>query len=288
MTTKGYIILAQNGKEDYVQMAYALALSIKISQKEINSVCLITDVIDAVPEHYRSVFDHIIQIPWFDDALTSEWKIENRWKIYHVTPYDETILLDADMLFLTDVSHWWHYLEKNHDLYINDNVLTYRNEKITGRFYRRAFDENDLPDTYSAFTYFKKSETAEEFWKWVEIATKNWKEFYDLYLPNYKPKHLSIDVIFALVVKLLDIEDKVKSVLDYPNFVHMKSRVQNWESYSDDWMNHVGVYFNNTGSLKIGNYQQTGIFHYTEKEFLNDHVIYVLQDLYKEKLNGPV
>lgn len=288
MASKGYLILAQNGKVDYVRMAYVLALTIKLTQSEINSVSLLTDVPDAVPEHYKKVFDNVIKIPWFDDALNSEWKVENRWKIYHVTPYDQTVLLDADMIFLSDVSNWWNYLEKNHDLYITKNAMTYRNELVTGKHYRRVFVENDLPDIYSAFTYFKKSDIAGEFWKCVEIIAKDWQMFYSRYLPAYKPKFLSMDVVFALAIKILGIEDRINSPFEYPQFVHMKSHVQNWKDPSENWMTHVGVYLNTSGSLKIGNYQQTGIFHYTEKEFLNDYILYMFEDLYKEKLNGSV
>jgi hypothetical protein len=286
MLNKGYLILAQNSKEDYVRLAYVLALSIKATQSDINSVSLVTDVPDAVPEHYKSVFDHIIEIPWFDDALESEWKIENRWKIYHITPYEQTVLLDADMLFLSDVSNWWNYLEKNHDLCICHDAITYRNELVTDRYYRRVFESNNLPDVYSAFTYFKKSETAEIFWNWVEVIAKNWQKFYSLYLIENRPKHLSMDVVFALAVKILGLEDQTISLTRYPRFVHMKSRVQNWNSSSEDWMDHVGVYLNKKGSLKIGNYQQNEIIHYTEKKFLNDNVLYVFENLYKEKING--
>lgn len=285
--SKGYLILAQNNSSsDYIRMAYVLALSIKNSQKEVKSVSLITDVIDAVPNHYKQVFDHIIEIPWYDDALTSEWKIENRWKIYHITPYDETILLDADMLFLTDISNWWKYLSKNYDLFITSNVLTYRNETVTSDYYRKAFVDNTLPNTYSALTYFKKSQLAEEFWTLVEIIVKNWEKFYDRFLLKSKPKHLSIDVVFALAVMILDIEDKVFSKFDYPTFTHMKSKVQNWITVTDDWMDYGAVYLTKDGSLKISNYQQTGIFHYTEKKFLNEYVECVYETLYKEKANG--
>jgi hypothetical protein len=288
MQNKGYLILAQNGTVDYVRMAYVLALTIKLTQTEINSVSLLTDVPDAVPDHYKSVFDNIIEIPWFDDALNSEWKIENRWKIYHVTPYEQTILLDADMIILSDVSHWWDYLENNHDLYITKNAITYRNEMVTDRSYRRTFAENNLPDVYSAYMYFKKSETAEQFWKLVEIIAKDWQIFYNKYLTEYKPKILSMDVVFALAIKLLGIEDQITSPFEYPQFVHMKSRVQNWSNPGDDWMTQTGTYLNKQGVLKIGNYQQSGIFHYTQKDFLNDYILYVFEDLYKEKLNGSV
>lgn len=287
MSTRGYLILAQNNSSnDYVRMAYVLALSIKLSQRTVTSVSLVTDVPDAVPDHYKAVFDHIIEIPWYDDALNSKWKIENRWKIYHITPYDETVLLDADMLFLSNIDKWWDYLDKNYDLFITSNVLTYRNELITNSYYRRAFIDNDLPNTYSAFTYFKKTQIAEEFWTLVELISKNWQEFYDRFLSQSKPRNLSLDVVFALAVKILDIEDQVTSTFGYPTFVHMKSRVQNWQTVTDDWMDFGGVYLNKQGALKISNFQQTGIFHYTEKKFLNDYIEYVYEDLYKEKLNG--
>lgn len=273
--SKGYLILAQNsGSNDYISMAAAAALSIKTTQTTVNNVTLITDVLDAVPHHYREgVFDQMLPIKWYDDALNSDWKIENRWKLYHMTPYDETVIIDADMLFLSDVSHWWDYMSKNFDLLITDKVFTYRNELIKDSYYRKTFRDNNLPNCYSAFTYYKKSETAKEFWALVELIVKDWKDFYQRFLKESKPKNLSIDVAFALAVKILDLEDQVFSSFEYPTFTHMKSRDQGWMTYSDNWMDHAGVYFNDKCQLKIGNYQQTGIFHYTEKTFLNEWMI---------------
>jgi hypothetical protein len=52
MLDKGYLILAQNNQnDDYLKMAYVLALSIKLTQPNINSVALVTDVVEKVPEH---------------------------------------------------------------------------------------------------------------------------------------------------------------------------------------------------------------------------------------------
>jgi hypothetical protein len=284
---KGYLVLAQNNRnDDYLKMAYVLALSIKLTQKEINSISLVTDIPDAVPVHYREVFDNIIEIPWYDDALKSDWKIENRWKLYHISPYDETVILDSDMIFLTDVSHWWNYLSKNHEICFTTNVQTYRNELVTDDYYRKTFTTNNLPNVYSAFAYFKKSDKAKEFWELVEIITKDWNTFYQKFLAENKPTVLSMDVVFALAVKILGISDEVKSSFDYPFFTHMKPRIQNWVVCPNEWSEQVGIYLTKKGSLKIGNYQQSGIFHYTEKKFLNNHVYYVFENLYKEKLNG--
>lgn len=283
---KGYLILAQNSKDDYIEMAAFLAMSIKITQSEIKSVSLVTDIPDAVPHHYRDIFDKIIEIPWYDDAIESDWKIENRWKLYHVTPYNETIILDADMLFLTDVSYRWRYLEKNHDLFITNCVQTYRNELVTNDFYRKTFTRNKLPNTYSAYTYFKKTDMCLEFWKWVELICKNWKQFYQNLLPENKPQHLSIDVAFALAVKIMGIEDKVFAKNEYPTFTHMKGAVQNWQQHIDQWNVYIDSYFTNEMAVKIGNFHQRGILHYTEKDFLDFRRKDILYNLYKETVNA--
>jgi len=285
--TRGYLILAQNnGDHDYLKLAYVLALSIKVTQSKVASVSLVTDVVDAVPKHYRDVFDYVIEIPWYDDALESTWKIENRWKLYHATPYDETVILDSDMLFLSDVSDWWDYLAENHDLCFTTSVRTYRDEIVTGDYYRKAFVSNRLPNFYSAFAYFKKTEKAREYWELVEIISKNWREYYQKFLINDRPKFLSMDIVFALAAKIMCIEDEMTSGFDHLNFVHMKPKIQNWRNASDDWTLHVGIYLNERGNLKIGNYQQHGIFHYTDKNFMMEHMLYTFEDLYKEKYNG--
>ena len=200
-------------------MAYALAMSIKLTQSKINSVTLLTDVPESIPEHYKRAFDKVLPIEWNDDAHGSEWKIENRWKLYHFSPYNETVILDADMLFLSDISHWWPYMTENFDLLITDQVFTYRNELITDSFYRKIFRENNLPNCYSAFTYFKKSDKAKEFWMLVELIVKDWRVFYQRYIQESKPNYLSIDVAFSLAVKILGIEDNVFSSLDIPSFI---------------------------------------------------------------------
>lgn len=285
--TKGYLIFAQNNKNnDYVKMAYALALSIKISQSTVCSVSLVTDILDSVPKHYRSLFDHIIEIPWHDASLNSEWKIENRWKLYHITPYDETIVLDADMLFLSDVSSWWNYLSKNHDMCFVTKSMTYRNELTDDSYYRQVFIENNLPNLYSAFLYFKKTDSNLDFWTTVEMITKNWQIFYKKFLPNKTPVGLSMDVVFALAAKIHGIEGEITSNFNHPTITHMKTYAQRWKHVNGKWSEYVGSYLNNEGKLKIGNYQQYGIFHYTEKEFLKDDIVEIFENLYRRNVHG--
>ena len=86
---KGFVFLAQNSDNDYVKQAYLLAMSLKATQEDCN-ICLITN--DDVPVKYKKLFDVIKEIPWDDSAKDKEWKVDNRWKLYHASPYDLSLI----------------------------------------------------------------------------------------------------------------------------------------------------------------------------------------------------
>lgn len=279
--SRGYIILAQNsGHTDYIRMAYALALSIKNTQSVVNKVCLATDVdINTLPEKVRSVFDDIVPIPWIDHAKGSSWKIENTWKFYYMTPYDETIVLDADMLFPSDISHWWDILSTQ-DVWVTNKPRTFKGDVITSTIYRKVHVSNNLPHFYIAFFYFKKSRLAAELFKMTEIIFHNWERFYYEYLDETRPKNNSGDVAYALAIKILGIENECFGNLDtVPTFVHMKGLLQNidFNYISEDWTKHIPTYFREDGGFKIGNFEQTLPFHYYVKDWLTDDMISILE-----------
>lgn len=280
--SKGFVVLAQNTDSiDYIKQAYALALSIKLTQTTVTDISIITN--DVVPDEYRSLFEQIIPIPWGDAAESSRFKVENRWKIYHATPYDETIVLDTDMLVLDDLTHFWSTFE-NYDVYYTSKVLDYRNKLISNDYYRKAFTANKLPSIYSALHYFKKSDFAKEFYSWVELITNNWELFYGNFVSEHYPDRASMDVTAALAARIMDAEFKITNYKHDPvTFTHMKSKIQGWTEPSDSWMQSVAVYFDDDCNLKIGNFQQQGVFHYTEKDFLTDKIVKKLELCQKKK-----
>lgn len=276
--SKGFVVLAQNTDTiDYVRQAYALALSLKLSQRTISNISIITN--DVVPEEYKSVFEHIIPIPWGDASESSRFKVENRWKIYHASPYIQTVVLDTDMLVLDDLTSFWNTFE-NYEVYYTSKVLDYRSKLITSDYYRKAFTHNYLPNLYSGLHYFKKGDFAKEFYKWVEDITNNWELFYGHFVSEHYPDRASMDITAALAAKVMDVAEQVTNIEHDPvTFVHMKSRIQGWAEPSDSWMQSVAVYFDDECKLKIANYRQQGVFHYTEKEFLTDKMIEKLETL---------
>lgn len=279
MSNKGILVIAQNNAStNYVEQACLLAMSLKIHDT-IMPISLVTD--DTVPDCYRFLFDHIIPIPWSDSAEFQEWKIANRWKLYHVTPYDETIVLDTDMIVTEQLSNYWKFLS-NYDLYFVNHVLTYRHEKVTSDFYRKTFTSNNLPNLYSGFHYFKKCTFSYEFYTWLEIIMKHWEQFYQQHLITNIPPQCSVDVACAIATKILDCEDKIVSKLNHsPTFVHMKTKVQNWKTTCESWQDVVGIYVDEDCNLMIGNHSQTKLFHYTENSFVTKSLI----DKFRKKLD---
>lgn len=256
--TQGYLVMAQG---DYLDMAIALAESIKRTQTVVNNISIIVD--QAQPPH--PAVDQFIVLEE-DLAEAAEWKIQNRVFFYDLSPYDETVILDADMLFLDDVSHWWQHMTK-FEMLCTDKVKTYRNEWVTTSPYRKTFMANNIPNVYSAFTYFKKTKTANDVFELVKLIITNWEDFIDRYAPENRQDFASIDLALGIAVKVLGLHDQVFSPCEYPTFTHMKSGCQGWKDYSEDWSTHLGVY--TTGNnIRLGDSLQSGILHYVDKNFL--------------------
>jgi hypothetical protein len=270
MVSKGFLIFAQNTDSvDYVQQAYALSLSIKATQKDIKNVSLVTN--SSVPEEYKTVFDQIIPIPWFEETVSGPLAAEHRWKLYHITPYNETIVLDADMLMLRDVSDWWWYAQ-DHDLLFCTKTLNYKGDSIDDSIYRKTFTVNQLPNTHHALHYFKKSETAEYFYKTLEFVVNNWAWCYGKFAPEHYQNWLSMDLASAIALEMTGYNTSADACSPL-RFVHMKPGVQDWHPVPMYWSETIPYIYTKSGELIVGNIKQHHLFHYVEKDFVKDENI---------------
>lgn len=267
MKARGFLIFAQGS--EHFQQAYLAALSLKASHNKY-PVSVVTDCESNAK--YDEVFDEVLDIPWQTQDET-EFKTQNRWKLYHVTPYSETIVLDSDVLVLQNLEYFWNLLG-SYDLFFPTSVFTYRRELVTTDFYRRAFIANNLPNLYNAVHYFRKSDFALEFYKWVETVNNNWQLFYGNFCKEYYPQQPSMDITTAIVAKILNCETSITSSRQsMPELVHMKPRAQHWRQLKTSWQEVVGTYLTPELQLKIGNHVQDTIFHYTENNFVTEDVI---------------
>jgi hypothetical protein len=272
----GYLIVVSSAADvNYLRLAYALALSIKNTQRPgYDQVALIIDdAATLVGLNSPWVFDHVI-----------EWNQESHWDgrswMDKLSPFEHTVCLDADMLFFRDHSHWIDYFIDNCELYVPARAYTYRGEVITNDHYRKTFTKNDLPNLYSMFTFFKKdSELVEEFFELGRYIIKNPVAFSNSYLNKGRPAVVGTDEAFALSAMILDIQDQISYNLEFLNIVHMKPMIQNWPYPANKVTDHAGFYFNCEGQLKIGNYQQHGIVHYVEKDLITDEIVNMLEEI---------
>lgn len=267
-----FIMLAQNNKStNYVTQAAVCAMSIKKTMPAAK-VAVITD--DTVPYSFQQFFDHIVSIPWGDSAANEDWKIHNRWKIIHASPFDEAVILDTDMIVVSDISKQINFM-KQFDLFYTDRVSDYRGNIITNDFYRKNYTKYDIPSLYTAFSYFKKCDFSFEFYELLQSVTENWKKFYSID-GTLVQKHASMDTTVGVVTKLLDCKQQVTAgarTYNVPEFVHMKPNIQGWKRLSEQWTTKIGSYVNSNLELYVGNYKQQGLFHYTEDEFLKPELI---------------
>jgi len=97
----GYLIFVNETHEsNYYDLAYALALSIKNTQKEgYDNVSLVINDKSLIQEERSNwVFDEIIEFNGPEG-----WDVRSYMDT--LTPYEHTVCLDADMLFFRDYSH---------------------------------------------------------------------------------------------------------------------------------------------------------------------------------------
>lgn len=276
--SKGFLIFAENANSvNYIEQAYALALSIKHTQKEVASVSLMTN--DEVLEKYKNAFDYIIPIPWSEENTESRYKAEHRWKLFHVSPYDETIVLDSDMLMLEDISDWWKYCD-NFDIKFCSRIFNYKQERIKqDTVHRRAFIDNGLTNPYFACHYFKKSDKAYNFYKVLEFVCNNWEWCYSRFAPVSYQDWLSMDLAAAIAIEITGYYESSVDECSPMNFVHMKTGLQGWPLIPETWQDTVPFVLNSKCELIVGNIKQQKLFHYVEKSFMSNKILDKLERL---------
>lgn len=263
--SRGFLTIAQNGLNDYVRMAYALSMSLKLSQSQHNKLSIIANENEEIPEKYLPFFDKVIFVEKPEEA----WKVQNKWRYFWLSPYDETIVLDADMLFFNDVSVWWECLNDS-TLEFATTTKDYTGKNTTSDYYRRTFTANKLPNLHTALFYFKKTEEVENYFKFVRFIFENWKVFFEKFLKT-PPRILSGDVAYALAAKIMF----HRNWDTFLTFTHMRSRLQD-DNITDEWNKELPSFFTRYHGkleLKVSNFNQIYPFHYIKKDFLSDEVV---------------
>ena len=183
----------------------------------------------------------------------------NDWQMFTVSPYRQTIKLEADMIAAGPIDHWWTLFE-HRDVVISQGCRTFYDTPSTSRFYRKVFDENTLPDVYNAITYWRLSRTAVEFFGLIRNIFENWPAFKKLL--RFSEDQPSTDVVYAMAAVIMGADRVTLPTGLGPNIVHMKRYVNPLQS--DDWTQEL-VWESNP--FRINTISQSGLIHYHVKEW---------------------
>ena len=221
--TRGVLIFAQNNAEvDYAKMAIFAANRVK---KHLDvPVSIVTDnrdyLVSTYPEESK-VFDQIIDIEspiaqrkqFHDGSLTSkvlEWKNFSRSDAYDVTPYDETIIIDAD--YIINTNHLGKLWGSHNDLMMFRNSYDLAQWRdVTAFEYVNQFS---IPFYWATVVYFQKTSAVSAFFKLVQHIRTNWNYYKILYsLDSHTFRN---DFAFSIAAHILNDSRDLDAVAQIP------------------------------------------------------------------------
>ena len=259
LSERGYLIPAVNGGDtDYIACATKLANSIR--QWHPNAeICLLTDT-----QIENNAFDIIRTLPFGDQATDSKWKLSNDWQVFSATPFRETIKLEADMWCASPIDHWWNLFE-HRDVVISQGCRDFYDQPGQTRRYRQIFDHNHLPDVYNGITYWRRSQTAMEFFNLVRDIFEHWDSYKTLL--KFPDKVATTDVVYGMAAVIMGLEHVTLPKGLGPTMVHMKQHMI--PTITDNWTQELVWEYTSPG-LRFNTVAQWGFVHYHIKDCLQD------------------
>ena len=215
--TQGVLIFAFNSEFNYQELALAAAKRVKEHLQL--PVSLVTDATTLLPEIFTSVFDKIIfsqdtstQTKTFFDGATASnvyvWKNANRYQSYDLTPYDETLVIDADYLVNGNFLLNCFKLEKDFLIYKNSYDLTGWREANEFKY----VNQHSITFYWATVLYFKKTAKTRMLFDLVDFIRQNWNYYRLIYqIPEKKFRN---DYAFSISLHILNgyVTDNVDTI----------------------------------------------------------------------------
>jgi hypothetical protein len=186
----------------------------------------------------------------------------NDWQMFSVSPYRQTIKLEADMIATSAIDHWWTLFELR-DVVISQGCRNFYDQPADSRFYRKIFDQNHLPDVYNAITYWRLSKTALDFFDLIRNIFEHWNDYRTLL--KFPDDTASTDVVYAMAAVIMGPERVTLPAGLGPSIVHMKRHINPIQS--NDWTKEL-VWENDP--FRINTVSQWGMVHYHIKGWANE------------------
>lgn len=255
---KGYLTFAFNTKDtNYLELAYRLAESVRDTQQINNiSVVIDSDTAERIKTKHTDVFDKIIVRGKSSHAHKDFSHEALAWDL---TPYKQTIKIEADIYMTHSIDHWWSILDER-DVCLTTDVFDHTGKPITNRSQRRLFDDNLLPNVYNAVYYFRYTQDSKRFFDTVKKIYADWPYYRDTLLKNCRYEKPVTDEVFAIAARIYG-EEQCTLPFAVPAFLHMKNPLLELPN-DGAWWEYLYVEDN-----RIGHYAQKLPVHYNKKDY---------------------
>ena len=210
--SRGIIIFAQNNEYvNYAEQACACAGYARKNLSLFDEICLITNTETLKPNKklINKYFDNVIvsdsfqpdNIRLFKDTTHiieyASFKNMGRSEVYDLSPYDETLVIDADYFIMNDI------LDQVWDS-VNDVMINCKYRDVSERHKENIeyIDNFSIPMYWATVVYFRKSNFAENLFTLVSHIKYNYKYYYYLY--NCSGNLFRNDFAFSMALHILN------------------------------------------------------------------------------------
>jgi hypothetical protein len=213
--TRGALIFAHNNRDvDYALLALVSgslakhSLSIPISLVTDNSTLQwceesgilkkMLEVFDKVIEVEKPVTDNKRNLYDGTNNKSVQFTNTNRSSVWHVTPYDRTLLLDSDFLIFSQrLAQYW---DINESVILSHSMNDIFDKKRVG--YHDRYISDTGPHMYWATAVmFTKNAESEMFFSLVDHVRQNYQYYADLF--RFDPRQFRNDIAFSIAKHIL-------------------------------------------------------------------------------------
>jgi hypothetical protein len=214
--TRGVVLVAHNNADtNYVEMATYTA-------KRVNDflklpVTLVTDSTSVITE--TDVFEKII----LTDANTSNsrkksiWINKGRFKVFELSPYNETIVIDVDYMINSNKLN--QLFEFDNDFMCHKNTFWLMDRTVE----QEKLSKKSMQSLWATVIKFKKTSRTEQIFNMIEMVESNYLHYSNIY--GFIPSPYRND--YALTIALKTVNGHLERLDDYIPWplVHVNSEI---------------------------------------------------------------
>lgn len=203
--TQGALIFAHNSETlDYLKMSL---ISARLIKKNLNiPVCIVTDQysIDKTGIDLSQHVDHVVLIP---KPTVDNYRNLNqerhafingsRHSAWNLTPFDRTLLVDSDLLIMTDTyAQYWN----SEDFLMCGNMKDLIGNKLSQEEIRVS--DHSIRLRWATAIMFTKNEYTKKIFDAVEYVKREYRYFSDLY--EFDSRNFRNDIAFSIAAHMVN------------------------------------------------------------------------------------